>query len=230
MSSNTVSVGLFQWVVDGWPEECPRCNHAVHPTHLASVVVDSDRYGIAKLDVVFQCPREACSRAFIAACRGSYGNAALQYRVNVVALVPKVVVAPTHSAEVLSVSPQGVAIYNQAYAAEQHNLGQVAGCGYRKALEFIVKDYCVGEKPGDEEEIKKAPLAQVIEKYIDNAAIKDAAEMAAWLGNDETHYVRKWEQMDIDDLKAVLQLTENWITTAVQTAAYRKKLPKKTKR
>jgi hypothetical protein len=33
------------------------------------------------------------------------------------------------------------------------------------------------------------------------------AKRAAWLGNDETHYVRKWEDHDLPDLKKVIELT-----------------------
>lgn len=33
----------------------------------------------------------------------------------------------------------------------------------------------------------------------------------AWLGNDETHYVRKWEDKDLKDLKKLISLTIHWI-------------------
>ena len=32
-------------------------------------------------------------------------------------------------------------IYNQSLSAEDNNLDQIAGIGYRKALEFLIKDY-----------------------------------------------------------------------------------------
>jgi hypothetical protein len=37
------------------------------------------------------------------------------------------------------------------------------------------------------------------------------AARAAWLGNDETHYGRKWEGKDLTDLKKLISLTLNWI-------------------
>jgi hypothetical protein len=37
------------------------------------------------------------------------------------------------------------------------------------------------------------------------------AKRAAWLGNDETHYIRKWEDKDLDDLKKLIKLTVLWI-------------------
>ena len=34
-------------------------------------------------------------------------------------------------------------IYNQAYCAEQLSLNQICGTGYRKALEFLIKEYLI---------------------------------------------------------------------------------------
>ena len=43
---------------------------------------------------------------------------------------------------------------------------------------------------------------------------------AVWLGNDETHYVRKWEDKDISDLKRLIKLTVNWIENNLLTQDY----------
>ena len=42
---------------------------------------------------------------------------------------------------------------------------------------------------------------QVISRYIDDSNIKNVAKRAVWLGNDETHYIRKWEDKDLSFLK-----------------------------
>ena len=98
-------------------------------------------------------------------------------------------------------SPQFVKIYNQAFSAEDSGLDEIAGIGYRKALEFLTKDFCIHTSPDDEDSIKEMPLAACIKKYIDNTNINTLAEKAAWIGNDETHYVRKHSDRDISDLK-----------------------------
>jgi hypothetical protein len=126
-------------------------------------------------------------------------------------------VAPLIPQEVAKVSPQFVEIFTQASKAEAFNLGAVAGVGYRKALEFLVKDYCVTKSPGKEDDVKKRPLAQVIEAYVDNENIKQCAKRAVWLGNDETHYVRTWIDKDIKDLKLLIKLTVGWIEHAIIT-------------
>ncbi len=47
--------------------------------------------------------------------------------------------------------------------------------------------------------------------------IKNVARRAAWLGNDETHYVRLWEDRDIEDLKRSIELTVRWIEMELET-------------
>lgn len=43
--------------------------------------------------------------------------------------------------EIQEISPSFVKIYNQALAAEELNLSEIAGMGYRKSLEFLIKDF-----------------------------------------------------------------------------------------
>jgi hypothetical protein len=74
--------------------------------------------------------------------------------------------------------------------------------------------------PDNEDEIKKSFLSTCIKKYIDEINIKKCAERAAWLGNDEAHYIRKWENKDINDLKVLIELTVNWINNVLLTRKY----------
>lgn len=90
--------------------------------------------------------------------------------------------------------------------------------GYRKALEYLVKDFCVSKFPDKEDDVKKRPLGQVVDVYVDNENIKQCAKRAVWLGNDETHYVRTWVDKDIKDLKLLIKLTVGWIEQAIITA------------
>jgi hypothetical protein len=121
---------------------------------------------------------------------------------------------------VASVSPTFIEISRQVAAAEAASLNQLVGIGLRKALEFLVKDFASAEHPDREAEIKAVPLAQCIRTYIDDPRVKAVAERAAWLGNDETHYVRRWEDKDIRDLKVLVQLAVNWIHNHLLTNEY----------
>jgi len=129
----------------------------------------------------------------------------------------ELVVVP-QSEIIKGISPDFCAIYEQAQKAEQHGLELVAGPGYRKALEFLIKDYIIsGFTEKDEalaakkDTVEKTQLGTCIATHIKNENIKGIAKRAAWLGNDETHYVRKWEDKDLQDLKKLIRLTLHWI-------------------
>ena len=64
-----------------------------------------------------------------------------------------------------------------------------------------------------------------IKEYVDNDNIKKVAERAAWLGNDETHYVRKWEEKDVQDLKGLIRLTIWWIEQTTETVKLLEEMP-----
>lgn len=50
-------------------------------------------------------------------------------------------------AKLKKVSPQFVKVYNQALKAEEFSLDEIAGLGYRKALEFLIKDFAIYNNP-----------------------------------------------------------------------------------
>ena len=113
--------------------------------------------------------------------------------------------------------------------AEANGLDQIAGPGYRKSLEFLVKDFLVNHvHPGDlekENTIKGMFLGKCIEDMIDEKRIKNCAKRAAWLVNDETHYTRKWEEKDIHDLKSLINMTVNWIDLVIASDDYLQSMP-----
>ena len=100
-------------------------------------------------------------------------------------------------------------------------MNQICGVGYRKALEFLIKDYLlVGLAENDTEKrdlIKNKFLGKCIEQDVTNIHIKTVAKRAVWLGNDETHYVRKWTDKDVSHLKQLIELTVRWIESEIET-------------
>lgn len=110
------------------------------------------------------------------------------------------------------ISPNFVSIYNQSEAAEIYNLNQIAGMGYRKAIEFLIKDYCIKLNPDDTEKIKSMLLSKVISTYIEADKLKSLATASVWIGNDETHYIKKFEDKDINDLKRFINSTISYIS------------------
>jgi hypothetical protein len=180
------------------PDSCPLCHHSIEPIVFVS-------YFGKLLEVAFRCPRVACQRVFISRYTRvgdfwSYQQSApLEHR-------PR-----TFDEPITNLSTDFVQIYNQAHQAEEVGLDQICGPGYRKALEFLIKDYAKRKHPNDAPTIEKKLLGDCIREYVDHPTAKEIAKRATWLGNDETHYLRRWENKDVTDLKKLIELTVHWI-------------------
>jgi len=142
-------------------------------------------------------------------------------------------VAPVHlkdrvfSDTLKQISPSYCEIANEAYAAEQRGLKQTCGLGYRKALEFLIKDYLIALSPSDRPAIEGEFLGACIAARVQNANLKSVAERATWLGNDEAHYKRKWIDKDLSDLKHMIELACYWIEGDELTKAAIASMPKR---
>jgi hypothetical protein len=104
---------------------------------------------------------------------------------------------------------------------------QVCGPGYRKSLEFLIKDYVAELNPAEADRIKEMWLSQCIEKYVTDANIRETAKRAVCLSNDETHYVRTWEDKDLQDMKKLIGLTTHWIEAQKLTEELLQSMPAK---
>lgn len=83
-------------------------------------------------------------------------------------------------------------------------MDSICGMGYRKALEFLVKDYAIFLRPEDSEKIFSLPLAKCIEQHISSPKLNTLAKASVWLGNDETHYIKKHSDYGLPELKAFI--------------------------
>jgi len=87
-------------------------------------------------------------------------------------------------------------------------------------LEFAVKDYCAHRNPQAADLIRRTQLGSCIDKYVSDKNVRNCAKRAAWIGNDEAHYDRRWPDKDITDLKRLIDLTLAWITNELLTEQY----------
>ena len=200
----------------GLPDICPNCHRSITPNVLYGLVNNSS------LEAFLVCPDVRCKQSFIGYYhidRG-YSTGHFLNRTSQGTLIGR-----TFSDKVLEISPLFGTIYNQAYIAEQQNLLEICGVGYRKALEFLIKDYTIFKNQPEKENIEKMLLGRIIENYVPDVRIKSVSKRAAWLGNDETHYVRKWEGKNLEDLKKLIELTVHWIEMEVLTASFEVDMP-----
>ncbi|MGL5786411.1 MAG: DUF4145 domain-containing protein [Bacteroidales bacterium] len=182
---------------------CPYCNIAQIPL-LIGAFDNSPDYAIQA-----KCGNPKCGKFLILEYR--YGNS--HYTIQS---------SPSGQSKEFSeivnrISSAFVEIFNEAYKAQQMGLNQICGVGYRKALEFLIKDYAITLDPDNMENIKSKMLGRCIKEDISDDKIKQVATLAAWIGNDETHYVRKFDQEDVKTLITLIDLTVKWIEREEET-------------
>lgn len=201
------------------PDICPLCHkHIVANPKYAKEIKDG-----SIIQVIFKCNNKECNHLFI----GTYAYYGGHYTIGnwkLVATAPKKSIPIEKEELIEKLSSMFYPIYEQAIEAEKRKLNHIAGMGLRKALEFIIRDYCIYKKSEKKESILKTKnLGSVIQNFVENPDIKDMAERASWLGNDEVHYSREWKDMDINDLKELIDITIHWITFELKTEERRKK-------
>jgi len=207
--------------LDRLPDQCPACSRHIRPVFFNAYLVSGQ---FRPLSVAFICPVEECGAMFIGIYRVSHSppndsvvnlNTAKIFRQIEEAKFPETIQA---------ISSLFCTTFNQALLAEENELDQICGPGYRKALEYLIKDFLTKNKFSEDmknqEIVLKTQLGPCINKFIDEERIKAVAKRAAWLGNDETHYLRKWTEKDITDLKTLISMTVSWIDLLIQSDKY----------
>ncbi len=202
------------------PSICPHCGFAIVPMILTSHFLDltnskRKENNYYRIFVEYLCPK--CLK--IAVSEYHYGGDLIDANYESTflnATYPILHNKAEHSEEICKLSPKYEKIYNEAHYAEEKGLTEICGMGYRKALEFLIKDYAIKLNPDKSEDIKSKPLAQCIKEFIDNKRIKSLATASAWIGNDETHYVRKHDDYDLASLKAFINSMESYINSELE--------------
>jgi hypothetical protein len=201
------------------PDQCPICHRFGKPFRLSAVLIEAEpnQNERDELQIGYRCARRRCGRMFVARYTRSGRNSPKFIHFDSVPETPE---KSNFSKHISEVSPSFISIHDQALAAEAAGLDQIAGIGFRKALEFLIKDFCVSRNDTSAEIIKRLQLGNVIKQFVDDPRLQTVAERAAWLGNDESHYVRKWEDKDITDLKTLIRVSANWIENVILTEKY----------
>ena len=195
-------------------ETCPICGAGISPKLLSSVYYRQKGASVSSTlntgVILYRCP--SCYNAFLA-----------QYNLASNSPDSPPVLGPTgffpeHFPEdVSSVSPSFVSVYNQALEAESRGLTEICGMGYRKSLEFLIKDYLIFVCSESEAQIRASALSACIQTYITNENLKVVASRAVWLGNDFTHYEQRFSEYDVNDLKRFIDATVSWIHVELTT-------------
>lgn len=218
----------YQSQTDTWCDvelspTCPQCGVSLLPDVLYGVLLPADDEEDNIVFLLNYCP--SCGECFISRhiFDIEYGDGYLFDSAS-----PKTAHPKDWGKIIDDISPSFVEIYNQATTAEAMELDQIAGVGYRKALEFLIKDYLISQTndPCKISTIKNKFLGKCIIEDIDNQQLKIVASRAAWLGNDQTHYEQRFDDRDISDLKRMIRLTVHWISLIKETEEAEKIQPR----
>lgn len=197
------------WYLDTHPDECPMCHICITPNKVHGELKDSNN-----VRMLFRCTNSECREIFISYYEKDGGLFYLNKS------APMNYVRVDFDSEIQGISPEFIEIYNQALKAEEMWLEKIAGMWFRKSLEFLIKDYLISLTPDEEEQIKEEFLWKAINDRIEDAEIKEISKRATWLWNDETHYVKKWEDKDINDLKILIDIVQSFISKKQKAKKY----------
>lgn len=111
-------------------------------------------------------------------------------------------------------SPRFVNLYEQSYTAEQNGHTELAGSGYRNSIEILIKDFAIKKLDAPEKNVCKMDLYTSIGTYLKEVNIDtSAADVIRVLGNDYTHYQRKYDGIDFIVVKRYLEIFIQQIET-----------------
>lgn len=178
------------------PDICPHCNIGMMPI-LSTYNANIEKSNIG---IIIKCP--SCKNIFFVLYdlyMDEYNNLSSSLST----IYPEQEVLEDLPSKIKDYFPEFHEIYNQAHIAENKNLNEITGMAYRKSLEFLVKNYLIQKLPHESDSVIKETLGASI-KRIEFPSIKALAIAASWLGNDQTHFVKKHIDYDLKDMKAFI--------------------------
>lgn len=178
---------------------CPCCGIALRPTPLYAVCIDHDDEEENLIYLLNHC--ENCNECFISVHPYDHDND-YSYSFQSSALVKST--DCSFSPAITKLSSNFVEIYKQSYRAEMLGLDKICGMGYRKAIEFLIKDYIIYKDPLAKDSVVKLQLMPCINNHIKDKRLIALASASAWLGNDETHYQKRHPEYNLDNLRTFI--------------------------
>ena len=113
--------------------------------------------------------------------------------------------------DIRKISPKFYDVYKQSLIAKNSGLNELYGMGFRKAIEYLVKDFAISENPNKRSSIEASSLHSCIENYFKNSDARTALLACKWLGNNETHYVNSNDSDDVSLLENLIEDTLYYI-------------------
>lgn len=185
--------GVKYWI----PKKCPHCSNAIS---VDMRKMETFPYTQNKnVDILLHnCPN--CFKYFIACHLRNKKENTNEF----ISSYPNFV-EHQHPEIVTKFSPRFVDIFKQAHIAEQMNHLELAGTGYRMALEILVKDFLISEYPHEKDKVEKMTLYECIKNYFNELESAAPSHVVRILGNDYAHYTQKYNEVQFNEIKYYLK-------------------------
>lgn len=191
------------------PAQCPHCGIYCDPLILGSTFISPFTAKPPQfVFLIFQCT--ACKKLFTATYEVTNGKS------HICCMTP---FKPSAFSDELieKISPRFIEVYNQALRAKDNKDLNLAAIGYRSALEILIKDYAINELNEPPEKVIKLKLFEAISNYLPENMLS-TADVVRILGNDHTHYERKYPELDFNLLQKYMDIFINLVQTKLLIA------------
>lgn len=183
------------------PTLCPHCQKGMFPDIVGnSSITKKDSCDI--FTVIFLCPN--CKKHFVQTYQKT------ENKILPIGYTPSTTIDEDVPEKIKTLFPKFYDIYCQALTAESYGLTELIGLGFRKSIEFLIKDFLIKIKNSDIDKISDMSLQKAINE-IDDTRIRTLATKTYWLGNDETHYIKKHQDRDYKDMKNFIKALYSYI-------------------
>ena len=201
------------------PSICPHCHNGIEPLIINQHVGNGPENTTVNYST-WKCPHKDCRRIFVAVHEFTPARTWVFQM-----FLDGTPIGPHWPDSILKLDSKFIKTYLQSLQAESEGLDEISGMGFRKSIEYLVKDYVLSKSKDDSLKgtIEDAPLSSVISNNFKDAResdLKDLLERATWLGNDMTHYLQYHENFDIKDLKELIKLVMDEIHSIEQKRFY----------
>ena len=202
------------------PNFCPHCGIGIDAN--CNITPCSDGYYFA----IFTCTIGDCAKKF----SGFYKIATVDdknYDLDLLYTYPSQV-PPNLGKFIRKYSPEFVRYYQQAFESESLGNIELAACGYRNAIEVMIKDYVfTSGKKTNIEKLHDMSLDKCIELFIEGMDEIVSAYAVKEFGNSSAHYPPLEEQppLDFEEFKKCLAILISRMDEKFMTLDFAKVLP-----
>jgi hypothetical protein len=217
MLNATIEISNYRYTYEK-PNACPHCGITMDAK--AFLVYTGNTVAL----IIFQCTREDCRKVFYATYGISSETKTLVF--HYMYPHPQMKDMPD---TLLNFSAAFADKCRQAYAAELNGHYELAACGYRNAVEALVKDYAISTGvteglPGTE--LTKKSIDACIKEYLPDIDVTVATYFTKEEGNKATHYPPiEGDEFDFSEFKLYFALFVSTMNTKIELRNRRELLP-----